>query len=69
MKKTVSGKCEDCGKPFKNTYTPSKDWEPSKAFYCLECIEKLKIKYARLYEQSGPETSLQMPLTAILPRQ
>jgi hypothetical protein len=63
MIKTVSGTCEDCGKPFKNKYKPSKDWEPSKSFYCEDCVAKLKIKYSRLYEQSGPETSLQIPLT------
>jgi DNA-directed RNA polymerase subunit RPC12/RpoP len=45
MVKTVSGTCEDCGKPFKNRYTPSKTWEKSPSYYCPDCLVKPEPKW------------------------
>jgi DNA-directed RNA polymerase subunit RPC12/RpoP len=39
--KTVSGECMECNEPFKNTYKPSREWEPSQEFYCQRCISRI----------------------------
>jgi hypothetical protein len=46
MKKTVSGKCEDCGRKFKTTYDP-KQYIGSKSpsFYCPDHLVEIEPKW------------------------